>query len=84
VCNQLLRCDVGKSCMPVLQGTEINSGNGAHELLFQGSVNILILLPKVELFRMVANDDSGVRISGLHRNSWRWAWVFWRLKRSGR
>jgi hypothetical protein len=63
--------------MPVLQGMEINSGNGADELLFQGIDNILILLPNAERFTMVANEDSGAGFSCSRRNDWRCTWVFW-------
>jgi hypothetical protein len=46
MCDQLAQRDVGESGMLVLQDTETDSGDGADELLFQGSNNILIFSPK--------------------------------------
>jgi hypothetical protein len=70
--------------MPVLQGTEVDSGDSANELLSQGSVNILIFAPKAECFTVVVCHDSCVGVGGACRNDGSCPWVCWHLKGSGR
>jgi hypothetical protein len=77
MCDKLARSDTGESCMPVLQGTEVDSGDGANELLFQGSVNIFKFAPKAECFTVVAYDDSGVGAGGACWNDGSGPWVCW-------
>ncbi len=82
--DELAGGNVGKPRVAMLEGADVELVDGSDELLFESSVNVVVLSPYSKRFFVIA--DNGLDLwSGAHiwYNYKSGAWVGWSNKRNG-
>ena len=82
--DELAGGDVGKPCVAMLEGADVELVDGLDELLFESSVDVVVLSPYSKRFFVLADNCLDPQ-----RGAYIWydygsrAWVEWSDKRNG-